>query len=406
MKKILSVILSALILACPLCSLAAEAAQTLDWYFCFDDEYCEPWYYSPQGEVVLGENEITFAEDEYCVYYTFNAENSGYYYVECLDDEIEWLAFPEIIRNGDAYRVATCDYITDEENKIVFKLNAGETVLGIDFNGFADTDETCSVTIEYLGDSITDLTVDDGALDNLIIDVDLHSTDISYISSDVDVVFSGGKTMTFVDKYIPVNAEDFEWVKGANDATLYFIGYEKDVIVNACEITDIFTDVEFVNLEDYKNVNTSYNDSYFEDIYGAELVFTLADGTKLEVEVDYFHRLELNGREYYIYTYYEYNSPEDVDIIVSVSGIRLATYECNVTKTTLAENTKYLFEDIGENIKDSMYYSRLGFSELLRFYDVSDIEYTLIRALSYFEEAIYYFRNTIYDVKDFFEFYM
>lgn len=408
MKKILSVILAALILACPLCSFAAEAAQTLDWYFCFDDEYCEPWNYNYQGEVVLGENEITYIEDKYCVYYTFNAEESGYYYVECTDEEIVWSAFPEIIKNGNAYRVAENDYISENNiEKSVYKLNAGETVFGIDFDGgCVDTVDKYSITIEYLGESITELTLDDGALDNLVIDVDLFNNDTSYISSDVDVVFSGGKTITFSDKYLQIDANNHNWVKGENNATLHFIGYETDVVVNACEITDIFTDVEFLNLDEYINVKTSYNDYYHEYIYGAKLVFTLADGSKIEIDTADTDIVEFNNREHYVYAYYVRNNSDDVDIIISVDGITLETYECNASKTTLAENTGYLFEDIRINIKNSMYYTRIGFSELLRFYDASDFEYRLTRAIWYFKDAMYYLKNIFYDMSIFFDFYM
>ena len=408
MKKLLSVILAALILACPLCSFAADAAQTLEWYFCDDGDYCDPWIYDYRGEVTLGENEIKFTEEEYCDYYTFNAEAGGYYYIECNCEEIEWLAFPETIKDGDAYREAEGYYISgsDIEKKAVYKLNKGETLLGIDFSFFAEADETYSVTIEYLGDTVTDIIIEEGALDNLILEYDVFNSDASYVASDIDVVFSGEKTISFPDEYINISNEDFTWVKGENSATAEFMGFEKDVIVNVCEITDLVTDVEFVNLDEYKTINTNYTDYYSEDIYGAELVFTLADGTKIESNTYESECIELNGRDYYYYVSYIYNSPDDVNIEIFLAGFVIETYKCDVTKASFAENTQQLLTDLGANIKDAMYYTRLALSELLKFYDASDFEYVISRAIWRLEYAGYCIQDIFYCLRLFTEYYI
>ncbi len=408
MKKLLSIILAALILTCPLCSFATEAVQTLDWYFCDDPDYCEPWVYNYKGEVTLGENTLVYTEDDYCDYYTFNAENSGYYYVECNDEEIEWFAFPEEIQNGKAYFEAEGWFVSgsDIEKKAVYKLDAGETVLGIDYSWYAEITDYYSFKIEYLGNTITDIIVDEGALDNLIIDIDVYDHDYSYIFSDVEVVFSEEKSVVFPDEAVEIWQIGYDWSKGENEAVISYMEFEKNVIVTACELTNVITDVEFVNLDEYKNVQTSYNDPWYEHIYGAELVFTLADGTKIEADSNETEIIELNGREYYFYVTYEYNSSDDVDIMIAVEGIALKTYKCNVTKTTLAENTKYLFNDISTSIKDSMYYTRLAFSELLRFYDSSDFEDVIYEALWYFEYAAYCISEIFCSISFFADYYI
>lgn len=385
MKKFLSVILAALILVCPLSGFATDAAETLEWYFCDDLDYCEPWYYEYKGEIALGETEIKFTEDDYCDYYTFNAENAGYYYVECNNYEILWFGFPEGITDGKAIREAENYYASesDIEKKIIFKLNAGETVLGIDFGYEADPEDICKIEIEYLGDTVTDIVFEEGVLDNLVLDVDLFDTDASYVQTDVDVAFSGGKTITFPDCWVQIDADNYDWVKGENNATAVFMDFKKDVVVTACEMTDLITDVEFVNLDEYENITTFYDDLYATDIYGAELVFTLANGEKINFNTYDEEYIEINGQNYYTYASYFYNDSEDVDIVISVGGIEIGRYECNVTKTSYIDGSGKLFADIGENLKDSFYYSRVAFSEILRIYDESDIEDTLYDVIYY-----------------------
>lgn len=407
MKNFLSIILAAAILACPLCSFATEAAQTLNWYFCDEDEYCDPWIYNYKGEIVLGENEIKFTEDEYCDYYTFNAENDGYYYVECNDKEIDWLAFPEVIKNGEAYRTAYSYYVseTDTEYKMIFELEAGETFFGIDFNGWADKEDTYEIKIEYLGNTVTDIILDENVFDNLLINIDLYNSDASYVLTDVDVVFSGEKTVTFFDEYVQINPQSYPWVNGENNATIMFMDFEKEVVVTACELTDLITDVEFVNLDEYQNIRTHYSDDYYKDIYGAELIFTLANGEKIDIDTNYDEYLKINSRNYYVYAAYTFHDAENVDIVVSVGGHYLKTYECSVTKSSYIESSKDLAQDIVLNIKYAIYYSRLALSELLRFFDMSDIKYAINEAFGYLEYSASHISECIYLIKTFFNYY-
>lgn len=398
MKKFLSVILAALILACPLSGFATDAVETLEWYFCEDIETCDPWIYNFKGDITTGETEIKFTEDDYFDYYTFNAEKTGYYYVECNNYEIDWFGFPEGIADGKAIREAEGYFVSGSyvEKKAVYKLNAGETVFGVDYNHEADPEDNCKVEIEYLGNEITDLIFKEKTFDNLVLDCDLLDNDGSYILTDASVVFSGGKTVAFPDEWIEVQTDDYEWEKGENKAVAVFMDFRKDVVVTACEMKDLVVDVEFVNLSEFENVTTSFNDSYNIDLYGAELAFTLANGEKATVNTSEEDFIEINNRYYFVYAFYDIISPEEVDIAVYLGNDIFKTYECNVTQESYIEGSSYLFSDIGENIKDSLYFSRVAFSEFLRIYDAGDIG-------EGFEDAFYYFRLSFNRIVNCFE---
>lgn len=406
MKKLLSVILAALILVCPLSGFAANAAETLEWYFCDDIEDCDPWIYEYKGGITLGETEVRFTDSEFD-YYTFNAENAGYYYVECNNYEILWFGFPEGIKDGKAFREAEGYYASesDIEKKVVFKLNAGETVFGIDFSNDADPEDICKVEIEYLGNSITDIRFDEGALDNLVLEYDLYDTDSSYFRSNVEVVFSSGKTVTFPKEWVQVDDDDYDWTEGENKATAVFMDFRKSVIVNACGMTDLITDVEFVNFDEYKEISTSFTDYYNEYIYGAELVFTLADGEKVNINTNKEEYIEINGRYYDVYAFYSFNGAEDVDIEIVVGGYTVKTYECEAVKSSYVDGSGMLFSRLGSNLKDSFYYSRVAFSELLRMYDAGDFEDTLSDTSYYFNLSFEHFMDCFTLIRTFMSYY-
>ncbi len=410
MKKFLSVILAALILACPLSGFATEAAQTLEWYFC-EEEYlneCYPWTYNYAGEVTIGDNEITFKKDEYCSYYTFNAETAGYYYVECFDEEIGWFGFPESIKNGKAYREAELYYITDlyNDRKVIFKFNEGETFLGIDFSDNADTKDSYNIKIEYIGSEIKDIVFEEGTFDNLVIDYDIYNNDFSEILTDITVVFTGDKTLTFSDEWIALTPENFKWVKGENKATALFWDFEKEVVVTACEMTDLVKDVEFVNYDYFDSILTDFRDSSFKDIYGAELIFTLANGEKVEFNTDHDEYLEINGREYWVYVYYNFIDSDNTEIIVYVGGTTIESYKCTTEKRDVTESAYILGSEIRANLKSAFYFSRLAISEMFTVYDASGLENALLYALNHFEIAMSDLSDCVYLLKAFFDFYL
>ena len=243
-------------------------------------------------------------------------------------------------------------------------------------------------------------------IDDLIIDVDVYNNDSSYLYGDVSVVFSGGKTVTFPDESLEIFTKNSEWVTDENNAVIKFMDFEKDVVINAHELDDIITDVEFINVDEFKNVTTAYNDFYVEEIFGAKLVFTLADGTKIEADTNETNFIELFGREYFFYVAYVYNSADDVDIVIIFEFSELKSYDCNVTKSTLAVNANMLFGNIGTNIKEAMYYLRLALSELLAAYDSSDLEYVLPRVIWRLEQAGTRIERIFNDISSFFDYYI
>lgn len=391
MKKFLSVILAALILVCPLSGFATEAAQTIEWYFCMEEEieYCDPWIYNYMGEITIGENEVAFINEEGCSYYTFNAENAGYYYIECLDEKVGWFGFPGKIENNTAFYEEECNSISgsDIEKKTVFKLDAGETFFGIDLYGEYEEDETYKVTIDYLGEEIKDFTFNEEITDNLIKDIDVFDGSYSGFGTDITVEFSSGKTLFFPEEWLEIYTEDSIWKNGENNITIWFMGFGKDVTVTVYELTDFITDVEFTNYDEFKNVTTNYSDYLWNNIYGAELIFTFADGKKASIDTAVNDVIEINGRELCVYTSYVFAGPEEVTIEIAVENCVLKTYDCNASKSSFAESSKALTQDIFTNIKDAFYYIRLGMAELFTSYDKSEFENAWFNAVFYFGNA-------------------
>lgn len=401
MKKFMSVILAALVLVSPMISaFATQTSETIEWYFCMEEEieYCDPWIYDCMGEITVGENEVGFINEEGSSCYTFNAENAGYYYVECLEEEIGWFGFPEEIKNNTAFHEKEAHSISgsDIEKKTVFKLDAGETFFGVDLYEEYEEGETYTVKIEYLGEEITDFTFDEEITNNLIKDVDVFDGGYSGFGTDVTVEFSSGKTLFFPEEWLELYTEDSTWKKGENNITIWFMGFGKEVTVTVYELTDFIADVEFTNYDEFKNITTSYNNYLWDTIYGAKLDFIFTDGEKVSVDTAVDEIIEINGREHWFYVSYAYESPEDVSIEIAVENCILKTYDCNATKSSLSESARALGHDVGSNLRDAFYYFRLGIAELFIIRDETEFEDAWLNAVYYFGRAAARLSNCTY----------
>ena len=80
----------------------------------------------------------------------------------------------------------------------------------------------------------------------LLLNYDLYDSDLSEILADFEIVFSNGKSFEIEEEYICLQSENYKWVKGENKASIDFMGFEKEVVVTAFEITDFIKDVNQV----------------------------------------------------------------------------------------------------------------------------------------------------------------
>ena len=332
--------LLAIIIACGSLTAFASTPADIQWYFW---EYEDAYVYSYAGEVVVGADEvaITAKEDNCFVYFTFVAEEDGYYRVsssECYYDG-GWFGFPEKQENGAYYGVKNSFYCY--KGSCCYYLEKGEQVVGVDFCDATEYD----FKVEYLG-TVVDMVWDENALDNLILNYNLWASENEndevayYADMDVTVKFSNGQDI-LINYASACIYTDEELTSGEYEVEIcpYGMKDKMSVTINVIDIAQEITKVELSNIEDYASLVRYYTGDYYsEDFEAGTLTVTYADGTTETIEnFDGYAYLEKYGVD--IASYYDYNNDWDICYFINIAEVDFVSEVCTIRGATKLENT-------------------------------------------------------------------
>lgn len=345
---------------------ALEIDDTIEWTY---EEWTDTYIYS--GTLKEGAQDVEGGDDyrTNSLCYEFTAEKDGYYQITVYATEIPWVGIADSYTSSTAS--GTLDYLwygnetkTDAEKKdfCLYYLSKGTYLIGMDFN--TDNQAACEVRIDYIAESITDVTFDEKATKDLIFGENVWGEEekFHYFETDYIITFSNGKKLELdYDNSFLLTAElDKPWTKGENKLTLVLPGYEKEITATVYEITHFVKDIEIPDIDDYLVSYEWYNGYGYTDFGSAEpeeVIVTYTDGTKKTF--NYFYNSEEdiyntnitlpNGREIHLYTHQE--TDEDTGKRFFIAGIAEHIYlkeECEITKVSFVNNLSELGENIGK----------------------------------------------------------
>ncbi len=397
MKKTFRAIIAALLVAvmafgCT-SAFAAQPADELIW-----DYYNWEYRYNYAGGLSIGENTITTPEDSYYCYYTFNAEESGFYTIGFTDYAYDgWAGIPESFENGVAVNEADCIYHKTENNfrRTTFKLDKGETVIGFDLNQKISNK---TFEIVYEGSEIESVSIDD----KLLLNRDIYSYDGYFeIYADISVSFSAGTEITL--NYLEGSVEkDIE--KGENTVSAMLFGENTDLTVDVYLVTDVIKTVEISNIEDYLNTKVYYDgyEGYYP--WDETFTFTFTDGSTQSIifsSEDDNTVILPDGTEAYVYLTTE-NSNDEITLNVMIADCVIRSYECNEIKASSDENFSNFVYNAKYDINRASRYFRNALIAVLDCDSLGEfIEYGAQNSANYFS----YSASTFLEIfKEFFSF--
>lgn len=341
---------------------AYEIGDTVEWKFT-EDDIGAVWInkYPYGGTLTEGSNDVEDLGEPYSVCYKFEASKAGYYKVSYSSDAIYGMRFAESYENGVPMNHADRIVSYGETESRLFCLSKGTHMLMAHY--VEDYPAGSELRIDYVAESISDVTYDENGLKDLIMEYDVYSDENTYyLDTEYTLTFSDGQTIEYKndennEHTLNVISEK-SWVKGENAAKIVLPGYEKDVTVTVCEITDYISDIEISNLDKYLEAYEHYNGQYAYYDFGETpetVTVTYADGTKKTFEYYYNHDADVyntyitlpNGREVHVYVYQSYRNNSRA-LIAGIADHEYIVEECNISSADLTGNFNYFTQNISD----------------------------------------------------------
>lgn len=411
MKKTLKTVISLVLAAALTFSLFSVGAFAQDKSIVWDygeDVVKDTYYYG--GELMLGENKVSPLADadeiEFdfvytdLVYYEFEVEQSGYYNI--VTDYNYYFCISQDIRDGVAYGDEEYISFTEDYDVYMCYLTEGDCVFGLCFAlyNWDSNDEiyNSSLAIEFVGESITDMQIEEEYLEDIILGYHIASEydedNTSYLPVKGKVTFDSEKEVE-ISNYLKAEY-DGNIAPGEAEIIFSLLNYKKDFTAQIKTVEDFVKSIEINNINEINKVKETFLPDYavYPDAEDVELTITFADGTKKTETVDYGYEIELKGDKY-IYIWCDYVQKEDGKhyFTVEVADKEYLSIPCETEPSSFDENMLLLWEGIMEHaflMIDfvSMY---LGYAFDLTT-DVS-IEDRLAAISSAFERVGRYFEN-------------
>lgn len=179
LKILASVLLVAIIAMGTVVPAFAAEETTIDW----TDEYGDTaTYYAADKKVTVGQNNLNYLDcalslDEvpyeeliafrcYNIYYKFTVDKTGYYHFNTVDGVMGY-GVPKTFDGKKAK--GHVDYVFYGESDSLLYIEKGERILCVLFPVSANMQMSDTLNIEYVGDKITDYSVDSETLNDFII---------------------------------------------------------------------------------------------------------------------------------------------------------------------------------------------------------------------------------------------
>lgn len=382
LKSILAIILTLITAFGSLTAFAAEG-DIIGWDFnWWIDEYL--W----AGEVNVGKNTVSCNDEAYQIYFDFNAENPGYYSIVYDSNIVDWAGFPTKFNGQKASGESFVAYIVNDDGiiTILTKLETGMTVLGVDYGNYETP--SAEITIDYLGDAITDIVIDEKNCKDLVDKYDIYCEySEGTLYTDYEVIFSSGKSIGFEKSSVGFECADYK--EGENTVVIVLEDFRKEITVNISSVKSIVKSAELTNYQNYTNIKYDYDEnSNIYWIYNESVKITFANGETYIVPISESEGLAVfpNGKEYYVEVVYEYNDNGNLVLSVYVAGVKVTEYDCT-------ESNAGIIENIG-SLKNENYYDFSDFLNELSWYldrpfeEESDSEFFESLGESYFDILI------------------
>ena len=364
-----------------------------------------------KGTLKLGNNHIDFEDDIYTYSVTVNIEEPGYYLFTCERKDLFTFAYvyiPKDTQSGiisDYYRSTLRPL--DQGNMGYFEVGE-HTLLVSRTDGIDSTD----VYVEYFGEEITDIQIEQEDLDNVIMgynEVTLIGDDgkfmfLAHDMTDVEegryanyfrtkIIFSSGKVFDMGDFGLGYYVKGGKLKEGKNTVKFSLFeemfGYDKEYVITAHPPTDYVKDIEVSNLDEFKTVKINEEGFVYGKPENFEVTVTYADGSKekfdgatwdrmirldngMEIYVTFCRAREtmtmdyrLRGRES-IHFRVSIGETDYIDEICTVTEFDVVGYRKRLDENNLEEAREYtaeiengikLVKENGDNIEDYLWYS-------------------------------------------------
>ena len=395
---------------------AVNIDDTVEWEYEGDfGEYVGIDEYTYKGELVEGANTIN-GDDYSSPCYTFNAEKSGYYLFSSENGLFSYVS-EEIIRDDIPYGYADSvsgERAIDEESDEyydLFYIPEGTVYVGLDFYGDYARG---TLEIEYLGAELTDVSVDENELKDLIRDWDIGygSGKGFYFQTDTTFTFDEENEVVLEGAYLRLDTPDSsEVVDGENIVkTINTFGIEKEYTLTCYPIEHYISKIEITNLDKYLTYKRYYNEEindevgfYYADdgkgIAGETLTVTLCDGTTQSFVLDWDEDVEIelpNGRKVDTWMYQSVRDGS-VYLVVNVCGVNFLEGECTPVDATAEENLDMLKSRIERRISSMNYWVDFWISRAKNADSITDIANYIRYAI---DEISYYAKEIFTEIGD------
>lgn len=362
LKSIVSLVLTAVLMFSlfSICAFAEE--KSIIWNY-GENVVQDTYYYG--GELKVGENKVSPLADadelvfDYVytdmVYYEFEVEQSGYYNI--ITEYNYYICISQDIRDGVAY--GNEDYTTYNEDYDVYMcyLTEGECVFGLGFIIYTwDSKEeiyNSSLGIEFIGEEITDMQIEQEYLEDIIlgyhIDSEYDEDNSGSLPVKGKVTFDSEKEVE-ISNYLMVEYAD-GIAAGETEITFCLLNYKKDFTVQIKTVENFVKSVEINNTDEINKVKETFVPDFviYPDVEDVDLTVTMADGTKKNITDTYSYEIELKG-EKFIYIWCDYVQKEDGKhyFTVEVADKEYLSIPCETEPVSFNENMNLFWKSVME----------------------------------------------------------
>ena len=362
LKILVSVFLAAVIAFGSFSSAFAAEVKKIEWV----DEYGDSMtYYYTELEVSEGSNTVTtldaltdfpYPDEEtgeltipygYDYYYDFTAEKTGYYSFISAQN-IAAFGVAKKFDGNKATGYCEMIYYGENTNSVIY-IEKGKTIVGVHFPITNSIYTADSLNIEYLGDELTDYTVDSANLDDFVIGKNIweEKTGDFGIGTNCTMKFRNGSEFVMSDVYLYGTCGKTPKA-GKNTATLELFGKKKTIEFTAAYLKDIVSSVEVSDIDKYTSFVVDYTgETRYEAINNGDVTLKFKNGTSATVTLNEGQgEVELsNGVVAPVYAGLSMNADGSYDFVVTVWDDVFKKVKVDEKEGTFADNISYLTTD-------------------------------------------------------------
>lgn len=360
--------LLAITIACGSMVAFAAAPADIQWRMYDDSELVS---YAYAGELAVGgETEIISAkEDNSNVYFTFEAEEDGYYKISSDSCSFEdgWFGIPEKCEDGVYYDVKNNVAGNDFTDRY-FYLEKGEHIVCVSFDWLSED----NFRVDFAGE-IVDIECGYEGTKEFILgyhlseEYDENGEMFYYYGTSVEIEFSSGEK--FMIDYADVcfyTDKKLEHGENEVEISLYGTDYREKGTIEVIDVAKVVAKVEMTNIENYTTVKYYYRGGIdYNSVENETVTVTYTDGTT-EVIEGFCGYAELDRHGIPIDCYHGIDKDGDYVLCVSAADIPFITEKCDFEFASTLENigryhefNRYDIEDrfimIGVYFRDIFY---------------------------------------------------